>query len=360
MADTDNPWKQALDELFPLGMAFFLPAAAARVDWTRDYEPRETELQPLLPDTQTGLKYVDKLVKLWRRVTAEGETLKAGAEEEGYYHFEVQYRKEDGFEKRMSDYNDVARVHLHHHVVGVAILGDEDTTWRPEVYHWVEDDCELTFKFRSIKLLDWRGKEQELFSHDNPFALFVLAHLLGLPTEDDEEARAGWKLRLWQRACEHKMEEQDRNTLLRLLDWMLLLPQDRNRALLQQFSAWREGNPMPFISVFEQEILDQKREILDQKREILDQKQEILDQKQKLLDQDQQLLDKEQEIRDKEQKIRDGYLDGIALGLKLKFKEQGQALLAEVQKQTDLEWLRRFLKSIESTDSLDALRELLP
>jgi hypothetical protein len=339
MAETDSPWKQALDELFVLMMAFFLPPEAATVEWTRDHESLETELQPMLPATQTGLKYVDKLVKLWRMRTAEGEVLEAGAEEEDYYHFEVQYQKEDAFAKRMSDYNDVARVHLRHHVVSVAILGDEDPDWNPQVYHWEQGGCELTFKFRVIKLLKWRGKEQELFDHDNPFALFVLAHLLILPTRDDEEARAGWKLRLWRRACEHKMEEQDRNTLLRLIDWMLLLPQERNRLLLQQFSDWRKGDPMPFISVFEQEILDQKQQVSDQKQQISDQKQQISDQKQQL---------------------RDSCLDGIALGLRLKFKEEGQALFAEVQKQTDLDWLRRFLKSIESTDSLDDLRKLLP
>jgi hypothetical protein len=234
--------------------------------------------------------------------------------------------------KERSDYNDVARVHLRHHVISVAILGDEDPDWNPEVYHWEKDGCELTFKFRLIKLLRWRGKEQELLSHDNPFALFVLAHLLILPTQDDEETRAEWKLRLWQKACVPKMEEQDRNCLLRLIDWMLLLRQERNRPLLQQFSDWRKENPMPFISVFEQEILDQK----------------------------QQLLTKDQQLLTKEQQVRESSLRGIALGLKLKFKEEGQALFAEVQKQTDLDWLRRFLDCIDSADSLDDLRKLLP
>jgi hypothetical protein len=60
------------------------------------------------------------------------------------------------------------------------------------------------------------------------------------------------------------MEEPDRNCLLRLIDWMLLLPQERNRLLLQQFSDWRKENPMPFVSVFEQEIIDQKQKVLDQ------------------------------------------------------------------------------------------------
>ncbi len=297
MAETDNPWKQALDDLFPLAMGFFLPNEAATFEWTRDYEPRETELRPLLPDSQTGLKYVDKLVKLWRKQTAEGEILEAGAEEEDYYHFEVQYWKEDGFEKRVSDYNDVARVYLRHHVVSVAILGDEDPQWNPEVYHWEKDGCELTFKFRLIKLLGWRGKEQELLGHENPFALFVLAHLLILPTKDDE-ARAGWKLRLWQRACEYTMEEPDRNCLLRLIDWMLLLPQERNRTLLQQFSDWRKENPMPFVSVFEQEIIEQKQKVLEQKQKVLEQKQQLIEKDQQVLDQKQQLIEKDQQVRD--------------------------------------------------------------
>ena len=232
----------------------------------------------------------------------------------------------------MSDYNDVARVHLRNPVVGVAILGDEDPDWRPGVYHWQKDGCALTFQFQTIKLLDWRGQEELLFRHENPFALFVLAHLLILPTENDPEGRAQQKLRLWRRACEHKMEEQDRNCLLRLIDWMPLLPQEFNRPLLFQFQNWREDNPMPFVSVFEQEILDQK----------------------------QQLLTKDQQLLTKDQQIRAGYLRGIALGLKLKFQAEGEALVAEVQKQTDLGWLQRFLDRIEAATTCDELRQLLP
>jgi hypothetical protein len=332
MAETDNPWKQALDDLCPLALTFFLPEAARKLNLARGFEALETELRPMLPTTQTGLKRVDKLVKCWRNQTPEGILLESGAEEEDFYHFEAQYQKEEGFEKRMSDYNDVARVQFRNPVVGVAILGDEDPAWRPCVYQWQKDGCELTFKFNAIKLLDWRGQEEVLFRHENPFALFILAHLLILPTEKDAESRAEQKLRLWRRACEYKMEEQDRNCLLRLIDWMLLLPQEVNRPLLQQFQDWREKNPMPFISVFEQEILDQK----------------------------QQILAKDQQILAKDQETRSSYLRGIALGLKLKFGQEGEALFAEVQKQTDLAWLQRFLDSIEAASSCDELRKLLP
>jgi len=344
MAETDNPWKETLDTLFPLAMQFFLPPSARRTDWTHDYESLETDLRPILPASQTGLLRVDKLVKVWCWQTAE--VAEAGTQEPEFYHFEVQYRYEQDFEKRMSDYNDVARVQLRSHVISVAILGDENPDWRPEIYHWEKDGCELTFKFRLIKLLDWRGRELELFEHANPFALFVLAHLLIEPTREDEESRAQWKLRLWQRACEHKMEEQDRNTLLRVIDWMLLLPVERNRPLLQQLSDWRKENPMPFVSIFEQEILDQK--------------QQLQTKDQQLQAKDQQLQTKDQQLQTKDQQQREICLRGIELALKLKFQTAGQALFVEVQKQADLDWLRRFLERIESAASVDELRQLLP
>jgi len=96
---------------------------------------------------------------------------------------------------------------------------------------------------------------------------------------------------------------------------------------------------MPFVSIFEQEILDQKQEVLKQKQEV---------------------LKKDQEILKKDQQARETCLEGIALGLKLKFPAAGEALLAEVQKQTDLDWLCRFLTRIEPAGSVEELRHLLP
>ncbi len=142
------------------------------------------------------------------------------------------------------------------------------------------------------------------------------------------------------------MEEEDRSTLLRLIDWMLLLPQERNRPLLQQLSDMRKEKPMPFVSVFEQEILDQK--------------QQLQTKDQQLQAQAQQLQARDQQIQARDQQVRDSCLQGIGLALKLKFQTAGQALFAEVQKQTDLEWLRRFLASIESAATVEDLRRLLP
>src|SRR5215510_10180124 len=50
MADYDNPWKEMLDGYFPTFMAFFFPAAAAEIDWSRGYESLDIVLKMLLRD----------------------------------------------------------------------------------------------------------------------------------------------------------------------------------------------------------------------------------------------------------------------------------------------------------------------
>jgi hypothetical protein len=67
MADYDSPWKEMLDGYFPAFMAFFFPAAAAEIDWSRGYESLDTELQQIVRDAALGTRLADKLLRVWRR-----------------------------------------------------------------------------------------------------------------------------------------------------------------------------------------------------------------------------------------------------------------------------------------------------
>jgi len=161
----------------------------------------------------------------------------------------------------------------------------------------------------------------ELFRSDNPFALFVLAHNQVWATEGDEKARAETKLRLLLRGCSLKMspeDEVDRPILLRLIDWLLHLPKERNAPIWQKISKFQEGQVMPFVSWFE-----------------------------------------EQFEKSREQGEITGLHQGITSLLKVRFRADGEAVAAEARKQTAPDWLRRFLAVCE-TDSLDELRKLLP
>ena len=92
MAETDNPWKQGLDELSLYALRYFRPIEAAKLRLTRKSEALESEIQPMLPNSQTGVKRVDKLLKVWRKVTRDGRELREGAEDAEFHHFEVYYQ----------------------------------------------------------------------------------------------------------------------------------------------------------------------------------------------------------------------------------------------------------------------------
>src|SRR5215813_12067143 len=65
MADYDSFWKEMLDGYFPAFMAFFFPAAAAEIDWSRGYESLDTELQQIVRDAALGTRLADKLIRVW-------------------------------------------------------------------------------------------------------------------------------------------------------------------------------------------------------------------------------------------------------------------------------------------------------
>ena len=70
-SDYDSPWKEALESYFPQFMAFFFPDIDAQIDWQRGWEFLDKELQQIVRDAEVGRRFVDKLVKVWRRKGGE-------------------------------------------------------------------------------------------------------------------------------------------------------------------------------------------------------------------------------------------------------------------------------------------------
>lgn len=56
--------------------------------------------------------------------------------------------------------------------------------------------------------------------------------------------------------------------------------------------------------------------------------------------------------------IRLGLLEGISLGLKLKFGNEGNSLLPEISEIRDVEQLRAILAGLETVNTLDGLRQI--
>jgi hypothetical protein len=102
-------------------LAFFFPAIHARIDWSRGYEPLDKELQQIMPDADTGRRYVDKLVKVWR---------KDGVEQWVLIHVEIQHISDEAFPERMFVYNYRLRDRYQRKIASLAMLGDDVADWR--------------------------------------------------------------------------------------------------------------------------------------------------------------------------------------------------------------------------------------
>jgi hypothetical protein len=91
-ASQDTGWKRLITKHFESFLKFFYPDIHRDIDFKKGYEFLDKELQALIPESETGERTADKLVKVW---------LKSGAEEWLLIHIEVQGKKEERFEERM-------------------------------------------------------------------------------------------------------------------------------------------------------------------------------------------------------------------------------------------------------------------
>jgi hypothetical protein len=299
MSEFDSPWKEALDLYFELFLLFFFPFAHAEIDWSHDYEALDKELQQIVPEGELGERVVHKLVKVW---------LKDGSERWVLVHIEVQSQEEGRFPRRMFVYHYRLFDRYDREVVSLAILGDDRPNWRPNHFGYGRWGCRMDFAFPIVKLLDYQAQEASLESDPNPFATVVLAHLKAIETRQDPVNRHDWKLRIARGLLDRGLKAEDVRQLLRFLDWMMDLPLGMEEQFREEVRQYEEEKQMPFITSFER------------------------------------------------YGIRQGLLEGIELGLELKFGEEGLKLLPEISQLTDLDLLRAVVKSIKTAKTPDDIR----
>jgi hypothetical protein len=299
--DYDSPWKEALDRYFEACIAFFFPQAHADIDWSRGYEMLDKELQKVVRQARQRRRVVDKLVKVW---------LKNGEERWLLIHVEVQTSQERDFPRRMYVYNYRIFDRYDREVISLAILADDDPAWRPSYFGYERWGFRTRMEFPAVKLLDYAQDWQALEADRNPFAVVVLAHLKTLETRSAPADRQAWKVRLVKGLYQRGLSADDVRELFRFIDWIMELPQGLDTLFWEEISHYQEEQRMPFITTPER-IGMQK-----------------------------------------------GLLEGIEVGLELKFGEKGLTLLPEIRELQDHEVLQAVLQAIVTADSPDELRRV--
>ena len=239
----DTPWKEAVEHYFPEFMAFYFPAAHARIDWEQGYTFLEQELQAIARDAELGKRYVDKLVQVHRF---------GGQEDWIYIHIEVQGRAQTGFAKRMFVYNYRIFDRYDRPVASMAVLADDNAGCNPQQWGYDVLDCYMGIRFPAAKLTDYANRQHTLADDPNPFALVTLAHLQTQATRKDPQARFDAKWTLVKLLYNRGWSKQRIIDLIFVIDWMMTLPDPLKKQLWQNIQHLEQEKKMAYVSSFEQ------------------------------------------------------------------------------------------------------------
>ncbi|HEY9710191.1 MAG TPA: hypothetical protein V6D48_18430 [Oculatellaceae cyanobacterium] len=241
-ADYDTSWKEALQQYFESFLTFCFAEVHTLIDWSRQPQSLDKELEQIVREAESGKRIADKLFKVWLRDGEEAWVL---------IHVEVQSQEDSDFAKRMYQYNYRSFDLYEQPVISLAVLGDERVAWRPSSYGYALGGCEVSLKFSVVKLLDYEARWQDLEESTNPFAVMVMAHLKTKATRGKPQERQQWKWNLVRRLLERGYDQEDIRKLFRLVDWMMTLPDELQRNFEEQLTRYQEERKMPLLSRME-------------------------------------------------------------------------------------------------------------
>jgi len=244
--DFDTPWKDIIEGYFPEFMAFFFPQAYAGINWSRGHEFLDKEFQQIIRESEFGRRYVDKLVKVWTQDDKEQWVL---------LHVEVQSQQDADFAERMYIYSNRIYDRYARPVASLAVFTDESARWQPDRFEYTLWGCHVLLEFPSVKLNDYRDREQELESSRNPFAVVIQSHLRTIASRKNADLRLQWKIELSRALFRKGYARQEIIDLLRFIDWVMMLPENLDNHFWNTLQHLDEVKTMPYLTSFERKAI---------------------------------------------------------------------------------------------------------
>ncbi|MBM4093644.1 MAG: transposase [Planctomycetes bacterium] len=316
-ADTDGGWKQVIEDFAEEFFRFFFPEVHARIDFGREYSFLNQELAALFSGTRAGRRHVDKLIQVhWKNASPSPILL----------HVEVQAQRDAGFTRRMFDYNYRIGRRYNRPVLSLALLVDGCGNFRPDRYFQETMGCSTEFRFRTVKLIDFKS-EEELLADANPFAVATLIQLRKLRAGRDMERRFNDKVALMRELYRRNYSRENVQRLFWFMDHILTLPEDLTERFRDEVEMIEEESNMPYLSIYERRAMEKGRE-----------------------------EGREEGI---EKGIRDGIVSAVHQALEVRFGDVPQALLERIERCETTEQLKMLHRQALSVASLDELQSWL-
>ncbi|MBS9391560.1 MAG: hypothetical protein HEQ33_22785 [Dolichospermum sp. WA123] len=240
-ANYDQTWKEAIGQYFESFLQFFYPKIYEQIDWSKPPISLDKELEQITASSQTKKRYADKLFQVW---LLNNEIIWI------LIHIEVQSQYDKQFPQRMFIYNYRSFDLFNKPVISLAILGDENKSWRPNSYEYGLGDSEVKIKFSTVKLLDYQW--EELAASNNLFAIIVMAHLKTKVTTKDLTQREQWKWNLVRPLYQKGLTKFDIINLVKFIDKMMTLPPPLQLEFNHKLEQYEKELNMPFLSTIEE------------------------------------------------------------------------------------------------------------
>src|SRR5471032_1968843 len=240
--DYDTPRKLAVTRYFPDFIACYFTRAHAAIDWSRPHVFLDEELAQLTQDAALGKRLLDKLVQV--------HTLDGGAQWV-LIHVEVQGGRERDFAERIFTYNYRAYDRYRRPVASLVVLADDGVRWRPQAFTYRLFGGEMRLDFCVVKLNDYADRIADWLADPNPFALVTAAHLLTRKTRGNVARRHAEKRRLTRLRYLRNWDKQNIIDLYLVIDWMMRLPTELERALRRDVLISERKIAMRHISLME-------------------------------------------------------------------------------------------------------------
>lgn len=240
----DEPWKRALSAFLKEFVELFHPKLYHRVDWS--FEPVPQPLSTELPASTMGATEGTRIADLVFKVR-----LKMGKDLFLVLYLEVQSTPERDFEALV--FRRFLRLFERHPIPieTIAILADRSRSWRPRKFRSVGVSSAVQLSFKSIKILDWAERTEELEKSPNPFASFVLAVLATLQTKSGA-TRAKMKTQILRDLIRKKFPHDQIHALFRAVDQVMKLGKRLDEEVWGRIRQESETTSMTYIDLHDE------------------------------------------------------------------------------------------------------------